>query len=75
MLHDEILAKMIVRSAPSRHFDDWADVLSEFAECLADISSRLSAAECDRLVNVGASFYRTLARAEAYRKTSFHGDS
>lgn len=70
MLRDELLAKMIVQSAPSRNFDDWADVLTEYATCLETLSARLSAEECDRLVNVGSMFYRTLVRAEDYRRTS-----
>ncbi|WP_314361818.1 hypothetical protein [Achromobacter sp.] len=74
MLQDELLAKMIVKTAPCRRFDDWAEVLTEFASCLVQISPRLSPEECDRLINIGASFYRTLARAEDYRRTSIHGD-
>lgn len=70
MLRDELLAKMIARSPPVNRFEDWADVLSEFALCVAQISSKLSDSERDRLVGVGAMFYRTLARAEEYRRLS-----
>ncbi|MFF7398906.1 DNA-3-methyladenine glycosylase [Achromobacter sp. NPDC008082] len=74
MLRDELLAKMIVQTAPARNFDDWADVLTEFANCVVEVSPKLSREECERLVAVGASFYRTLARAEDYRRTSALGD-
>jgi len=74
MLRDELLAKMIVQDGTDRNFDDWADVLTEFADCLAQISPRLSPDECDKLVEVGVGFYRTLARAEQYRRTSVRGD-
>ncbi|TRM51485.1 DNA-3-methyladenine glycosylase [Achromobacter sp. LC458] len=70
MLRDELLAKMIAQPAPSRNFDDWAEVLTEYANCLERISPRLSLNECAELVHVGAKFYRTLARAEDYRRTS-----
>ncbi|WP_223264952.1 DNA-3-methyladenine glycosylase [Achromobacter spanius] len=74
MLRDELLAKMIAHAAPGQNFDDWAEVLTEYANCLVEISDRLSVDECTRLVNVGSMFYRTLARAEDYRRTSVRGD-
>jgi len=74
MLRDELLAKMIVQSSPSRKFEDWAEVLTEFANCVVEVSPKLSQEECERLIAVGASFYRTLARAEDYRRTSVLGD-
>lgn len=74
MLQDDLLAKMIMQTAPSRRFEDWAEVLADFADCLSQISPRLTRAEYERLLNVGASFYRTLARAEDYRRSSVHGD-
>lgn len=64
---DEILEKMITRAASVRPFEDWAEVLSKYAVCLASIESKISAREMNALVNAGADFYRTLARAEAYR--------
>lgn len=64
---DEILEKMITRAGGVRPFEDWADVLSNYAVCLNAIESKVSASELNRLVNAGADFYRTLARAEAYR--------
>ena len=74
MLRDELLAKMIVQSSPVRKFEDWAEVLTEFANCVVEVSPKLSREECERLIAVGASFYRTLARAEDYRRTSVLGD-
>lgn len=74
MLRDELLAKMIVQSSPSRKFEDWAEVLTEFANCVVEVSPKLSREECERLIAVGASFYRTLARAEDYRRSSVLGD-
>jgi hypothetical protein len=68
MNSDEYLAKMILRSTPPRHFGDWADILNEYAFCLEKCSGKLDAEELDRLLDVGAMFYRTLARAEAYRE-------
>ncbi|AYD67781.1 DNA-3-methyladenine glycosylase [Achromobacter sp. B7] len=68
MNSDEILATMILRSPPPLHFGDWADILDEYASCLERCSGKLDAEELDRLLEVGAMFYRTLARAEAYRK-------
>ena len=64
---DEILEKMVTRAAAVRPFEDWVEVLSNYAVCLASIESRISAREMNALVNAGADFYRTLARAEAYR--------
>lgn len=74
MLRDELLAKMIVQSSPNRKFEDWAEVLTEFANCVVEVSPKLSREECERLIAVGASFYRTLARAEDYRRSSVSGD-
>jgi len=74
MLRDELLAKMIVQPSPSRKFEDWAEVLTEFANCVVEVSPKLTREECERLIAVGASFYRTLARAEDYRRTSVLGD-
>ncbi|WP_254598700.1 DNA-3-methyladenine glycosylase [Achromobacter piechaudii] len=74
MLEDELLVKMIVRTAPIGKFDDWAEVLAEYAKCVALISPKINQEECDRLLTVGASFYRTLARAENYRRTSARSD-
>lgn len=74
MLRDELLAKMIVQTSPSRKFEDWAEVLTEFANCVVEVSPKLTREECERLIAVGASFYRTLARAEDYRRTSVLGD-
>lgn len=70
MLRDEFLTRMIVNSAPLQRFDDWADVLTNFATCVAKLSPKLTREECDQLVAAGAAFYRTLARAEDYRKAS-----
>lgn len=69
MLRDEFLTRMIVNSAPPQQFEDWAEVLTNFANCVAMLSPKLTTEECDRLVATGAAFYRTLARAEEYRKT------
>jgi hypothetical protein len=74
MLRDKLLAKMIVQTSPGRNFEDWADVLTEFANCVVEVSPKLSREECERLIAVGASFYRTLARAEDYRRTSVVSD-
>lgn len=74
MLRDELLAKMIVQTAPFRNFDDWAEVLTELADCIVEVSPKLTLEERDRLINVGASFYRTLARAEDYRRAALRGD-
>jgi len=74
MLRDELLAKMIVQTSPSRKFEDWAEVLTEFANCVVEVNPKLPREECERLIAVGASFYRTLARAEDYRRTSVLGD-
>lgn len=70
MLRDEFLARMIVNSAPPQRFEDWADVLTQFANCVAKLSNKLTREECDELVEAGAAFYRTLARAEEYRKAA-----
>ena len=67
MDRDEILEKLITRASEIRQFKDWADVLANYADKLATLEDRLSATEMDGLLSVGADFYRTLARAEAYR--------
>lgn len=74
MQRDELLAKMIAQPAPYRNFDDWTEVLTELANCIVEISPELTPEQCDRLVSVGASFYRTLARAEDYRRAGPRGD-
>lgn len=74
MLRDEFLAKMLVQAATPRNFDDWADILGEFANCLEKISPRLEDSERDWLLSIGSSFYRTLAQAENYRQTSVRRD-
>ncbi|CAB3743521.1 DNA-3-methyladenine glycosylase [Achromobacter kerstersii] len=73
MEREDLLAQMLSRPARSSRFDDWADVLGEFANCLAFSSGKLSQGEIDSFINVGAAFYRTLARAEAYRRESVWG--
>lgn len=73
MHSDEYLAKMILRSTPPRRLGDWANLLNKYAFCLEKCSGKLDAEELDRLLDVGAMFYRTLARAEAYRKGIFKG--
>lgn len=64
---DEILEKMITRAAAMRTFEDWAGVLSKYANCLAAVEPKISEREMNALLNAGADFYRTLARAQAYR--------
>lgn len=56
MKSDEFPAKMILRSTPPRPFGDWADILNEYAQCLEKSSTKLSAEEVDRLLDVGAMF-------------------
>lgn len=70
MDRDEILEKMITRAAAARRFGDWADVLSNYAACLTKIESTVSLSEMEGLISAGADFYRTLARAEDYRRSS-----
>lgn len=67
---DELLEKMITRASGTHAFEDWADVLSNYAVCLNAIHSKVSPDDMNRLVNAGADFYRTLARAEAHRKSA-----
>ena len=67
---DEILEKIITRAAGVRAFEDWADVLSNYAVCIAALETKISGNEMNGLINAGADFYRTLARAEAYRITA-----
>ncbi|MBD9433267.1 MULTISPECIES: hypothetical protein [Achromobacter] len=67
MERDELLAQMVSRSAELSSFGDWVDVLGRFADCLSLVSKRLEPAEVEQLLDVGATFYRTLARAEGYR--------
>ncbi|MNW98909.1 hypothetical protein D3C86_283770 [compost metagenome] len=67
---DEILAKLITRAATVRPFEDWTVVLAKYAEQLTQIETRLTAREMDGLMEAGADFYRTLARAEAYRNNA-----
>lgn len=74
MLRDELLAKMVAQPAPYRNFDDWAEVLTELANCIVEIGPELTPEQRERLISVGASFYRTLARAEDYRRASLRGD-
>ncbi len=64
------MAQMIATPAADRSFHDWPEVLANYAECLAAIQPRLRREEMDRLIRAGADFYRTLARAEQYRRAS-----
>lgn len=68
MERDELLAQMISRSAELRNFGDWADILGNYADCLAGVGTKLAPYEMEQFLKVGAVFYRTLARAEDYRQ-------
>lgn len=70
MDREELLAQMIATPATDRDFHEWPEVLANYAECLAALQPRLRQVEMERLIRVGADFYRTLARAEQYRHTS-----
>ncbi|MDH3063378.1 DNA-3-methyladenine glycosylase [Achromobacter insolitus] len=70
MDREELLAQMIATPATDRGFHEWPEVLANYAECLAALQPRLRQEEMERLIRVGADFYRTLARAEQYRHTS-----
>ena len=70
MERDDLLAQMLSRSAKLSKFGDWVDVLGDYADCLSQVSEKLDSGEMERLLNVGAAFYRTLARAEDYRRNS-----
>ena len=70
MDREELLAQMIATPATDRDFHEWPEVLANYAECLAALQPRLRQEEMERLIRVGADFYRTLARAEQYRHTS-----
>ncbi|WP_332459805.1 DNA-3-methyladenine glycosylase [Achromobacter denitrificans] len=61
---------MIATPAVDRSFHDWPEVLANYAECLATLESKLQREEMERLIQAGADFYRTLARAEQYRRAS-----
>lgn len=45
-------------------------MLANYAECLATLEPKLQREEMERLIQAGADFYRTLARAEQYRRAS-----
>lgn len=64
---DEMLSRMIAQASHARPFEDWADVLTRYAACLKDVEAKLDDKELASLLTVGSDFYRTLARAEAYR--------
>ncbi|KGE00333.1 DNA-3-methyladenine glycosylase [Achromobacter sp. RTa] len=74
MDREDLLAQMIATPAIDRSFTDWPEVLSNYAECLAALQSRLDQKDMERLIRVGADFYRTLARAEQYRSNSVWED-
>ncbi len=69
MEHDDLLAEILTRSAKLNKFEDWADILAEYASSLWEVRDKLEPQEIERLLNVGAAFYRTLARAEDYRRS------
>jgi len=64
----ELVAQMIVRTSPMRRFEDWPEVLAAYAACLETVQHKLTTQEMNDLINLGADFYRTLARAEDYRR-------
>lgn len=68
MERDELLVQMISRSAELRNFGDWVDILGKYADCLARVGTKLTPDEVEQFLEVGAVFYRTLARAEDYRQ-------
>jgi len=70
MEHDDLLAQMLTRSAHLGDFGDRVDVLGEYACTIHGIRQKLEPEEMERLLDSGAAFYRTLARAEAYRRMS-----
>lgn len=69
MESEEMVAAMIARPSTYRRFEDWPDVLMRYAACLKTLEPKLDARDLEALLNVGADFYRTLARAEDYRRT------
>lgn len=75
MDREDLLARMVATSVSDRHFNDWPDVLSDYAECLLALEKRLAPEELERLIQIGADFYRTLARAEQYRSMSVWRDA
>ncbi|PND35781.1 DNA-3-methyladenine glycosylase [Achromobacter pulmonis] len=70
MEKEDLLAQILTRSVQLGDFGDWADVLGDYAGCLWDVRHKLEAEEFTRFIDVGAAVYRTLARAEAYRRSS-----
>lgn len=75
MDREELLAQMIATPAADRNFQDWPEVLANYAECLAALEPKLERAEMEKLIQAGADFYRTLARAEQYRRASVWDDT
>ncbi|HEY9269628.1 DNA-3-methyladenine glycosylase [Achromobacter sp.] len=69
MEQEDYLAQILTRSAKLNEFGDWADILADYASCLWNVRDKLEREEIERLLNVGAAFYRTLARAEDYRRS------
>lgn len=66
---DQLVAKMIVNAGPEKSdFTDWAEALYAYAAVLGRIEGKLTEEELADLIDVGAIFYHTLARAEDYRR-------
>jgi DNA-binding GntR family transcriptional regulator len=64
----ELVAQMITRTSGTRRFEDWPEVLAAYAACLDTVQHKLTRQELENFINLGADFYRTLARAEDYRR-------
>lgn len=66
---DQFVAKMIVKVGPEKlDFADWSEALYAYAAALERIEVKLTEEEMADLIDIGAQFYRTLARAEDYRR-------
>lgn len=68
MDEQELMAQMIIRTSGARRFEDWPEVLAAYAACIKAVEGKLTQEEMEDFINLGADFYRTLARAEDYRR-------
>ena len=64
----ELVAQMIIRTSGARSFEDWPEVLAAYAALIETVQYKLTPQEMEDFINLGADFYRTLARAEDYRR-------
>ncbi|AZS80266.1 hypothetical protein ELS24_18470 [Achromobacter spanius] len=68
MDHSEMMARMISQPVASDQLDGWDGVLSAYADCLLQVQGKLTDADVDRFLDVGALVFRSCCQDEARQR-------